>query len=424
MQRFEGASAERADAFAAASLERLELRGFRNFEKLAWELPEAGVFVVGPNGSGKTNLIEAIYYLEIFRSFRGARDAELLRFGQDVFRIEAGMRGREDRATLSAAYQRSGRRKKVEVDGAEVERLGDVLGSLGAVVFSLDDADLVCGSPGRRRRFLDILLSLVRPGYLASLQRYRAVLAQRNEALRRGNAPVLEAWTEGLVRPGARLMADREEWIRSSEEAFQRYHEEISGGGAGGLAYDPGLRADEEVEQSEADARRARLREEGAGYADHAVGETDEVQESRVEYWSERLRRALNASAERDRRRGVTTVGPHRDDIEIRAQVDGADAQRDVRTFGSGGQQRTAAIALRLIEADTLRDRLERDPIYLLDDVFAELDEERAARVLRLLDEGRSGQVLLTAPKSSDVALRDGGLARWRIREGRLLTDG
>jgi DNA replication and repair protein RecF len=353
---------------APAVLERLDARDFRNFPSLQLELPDAGVMMVGPNGSGKTNLLEAIYYLEIFRSFRGARDADLIRFGQDVFRIEATIRKGGERADLAAAYQRSGRRKKVEVDGTEAARLADALGVLGAVVFSLEDAELVYGSPGRRRRFLDILLSVVQPGYLASLQRYRAVLTQRNEALRQGDNSVVQAWTEGLVEPGAAVMACREAWVEGSSEAFGTYNAEIR--------------------------------------------------------WAELFRQALSDSMERDRRRGTTTAGPHRDDLVIRASVDTGDEQRDLRSYGSGGQQRTAAIALRLVEADTLRERLGHDPVYLLDDVFAELDRERAERVVRLLDEGRSGQVLLTAPKPADVPLRGGGLARWRIRDGVLFTDG
>jgi len=111
-------------------------------------------------------------------------------------------------------------------------------------------------------------------------------------------------------------------------------------------------------------------------------------------------------------------VGPHRDDVDFRARV-ADDEQRDLRTYGSGGQQRTAALALRLVEADTLADRLGRDPIYLLDDVFAELDRDRSRRVLELLDEGRSGQAILAAPKAADVELR-GGLERWTIHDGRI----
>jgi DNA replication and repair protein RecF len=396
----------------SASLERLVARNFRNFGELRLELPEAGAVIVGPNGSGKTNLLEAIYYLEIFRSFRGARDADLVRFGEDVFRVEGTVRRGSEADELAAAYQKTGRRKKVEVDRGEVDRIADALGTLGAVVFSLEDADLVCGSPRRRRRFLDILLSLVRPGYLASLQRYRAVLAQRNEALRQGADDVVDVWTEGMLEPGARVMADREEWIASQSDAFRDYHAEIADGAPGELAYEPGLGP-----RSEAS---------GPGAQGPAVAETESAYGTaeRVSAWTERLRRAQRENGDRDRKRGSTQAGPHRDDLVIRGVVEDSGEERDLRVFGSGGQQRTAAIALRLAEADTLRDRLGRDPIYLLDDVFAELDRERAARVLRLLDEGRSGQVLLTAPKPADLPLRGGGLAQWRIREGVVFTDG
>lgn len=396
----------------SASLERLVARNFRNFGELRLELPEAGAMIVGPNGSGKTNLLEAIYYLEIFRSFRGARDPDLVRFEEDVFRIEGRVRAGRDSAELAAAYQRTGRRKKVEMDGAEPDRIADALGALGAVVFSLEDADLVCGSPSRRRRFLDILLSLVRPSYLASLQRYRAVLAQRNEALRHGADATVDAWTEGLLEPGARVMAERAGWIASRAGAFRTYHAAIAGGAPGRLAYEPGLSARSEA--PETDRPASRVAENGADYGP-PPSESD---------WADRLDRAMRDNVERDRKRGATQAGPHRDDLVLQAVVDGGDEERDLRVYGSGGQQRTAAIALRLTEADTLRESLGRDPIYLLDDVFAELDRERAERVLKLLEEGRSGQVLLTAPKPADLPLRGGRLAQWRIREGALFTDG
>jgi DNA replication and repair protein RecF len=401
---------EAAGRAPSASLERLTARNYRNFGELRLELPEAGAMIIGPNGSGKTNLLEAIYYLEIFRSFRGARDSELVRFGEDVFRIEGAVREGEATEELAAAYQKTGRRKKVEVDGGEADRIADALGALGAVVLSLEDADLVCGSPGRRRRFLDILLSLVAPGYLASLQRYRAVLAQRNEALRQGTRDLVDVWTEGLIEPGARVMAEREAWIASVASAFETYHRDIAGGWSGTLSYEAALGGRQDPVASD----------RGKSVAESAVS----YGLDRTEHWGERLREAMAENADRDARRGSTQAGPQRDDLVIRAVVEESGEERDLRTYGSGGQQRSAAIALRLVEADTLREKLGRDPIYLLDDVFAELDRDRAERVVRLLDEGRSGQVLMTAPKPADIELRGGGLARWRIREGVVFTDG
>jgi len=389
---------------APSCLERLHLRNFRNFRELRCEFPKAGAIVIGQNGAGKTNLLEAIYYLEIFRSFRGAPDRELVHFGEDVFRIEAELSGGGEQTGLAAAFQRTGRRKKIELGGLEVERIGDALGAFGAVIFDLDDASLVSGAPGRRRRFLDIVLSLVVPGYLADLQRYRAVLGQRNEALRAGREEVVDAWTEGLVGPGAGLMAARKAWISDRTAGFHQYHEVISGGPGASLAYETGLPGgvpEPAGEDPDADADRAAL----------------------VESWEDRIRLGLHAGRKRDMRRGFTTVGPHRDDLVIRAEVESGGPHRDLRAYGSGGQKRTAAIALRLVEADSLRDARGREPVYLLDDVFAELDRDRAERVFRLLEDGRSGQVFLTAPKPADMPLRAGGLSRWRLLDGVLVKD-
>ena len=398
MMTFEATPAGLGEGSPAAHLTRLSLTNYRNFQGLECAFPAAGVALIGPNGSGKTNLLEAIYYLEIFRSFRGSRDSELIRFGADVFRVEATVRDGDEGRTLAAAYRRSPGRKKVEVDGREVDRLSDAIGTLGAAVFRLDDVEVVRGSPGERRRFLDILLSLTVPGYLSALQRYRSVLSQRNEALRDG-APssLVDAFTEGLLKPAAAVMEARARWVAERADAFARYHGAISGGTGATVAYEPSAGS-------------------AADVADAAPGEAHGREE-----WTARLRRALAETAEQERRRGVTVVGPQRDDLGFRADV-AKGPERSLRAYGSSGQQRTAALALRLVEADTLRDRLGREPLYLLDDVFAELDEARSRRLLALLDEGRSGQVILTAPKPGEVSLRSGGLVRWRIRNGRILS--
>src|SRR5687768_15652955 len=174
----------------------LRLRQFRNFIELERQFPPAGVAIIGENGQGKTNLLEAIYYLEIFRSFRGAPDEQLVRFGEDVFRVSASLDGGDGaERSLAAAFDRRARKKKVTLNGGEPERLADALGQVGAVIFSPADVELVAGGPGSRRRFLDIVLSLAAPGYLAALQRYRQALFQRNTLLRQGAAPALvEAW--------------------------------------------------------------------------------------------------------------------------------------------------------------------------------------------------------------------------------------
>jgi len=371
-------------------LGRLSLRNYRNFEELDVELPASGVAVVGPNGSGKTNLLEAIYYLEVLRSFRGVGDSQLVRFGEDVFRIEGEVG--DGSCSVAAAYDRARRIKRVEVDDREVERVSEGFGRLGVAVFRLEDADIIRGGPQERRRFLDVTLSLTEPGYLTRLQRYRALLGQRNEALRRGaTVSELSVWSDGLVETGASIAFSRERWVAEGNERYARYYETVSGGDEASIEYVPSV---------------------GTGAVGPRTGDDDPGA------WVVRFRRALEASADRERRSGMTVVGPHRD--ELRFPVHGTGGSRDLRRYGSSGQQRTAALALRLLEADRLKDHLGLEPVYLLDDVFAELDEDRSRRLLELFETDREGQVILTAPKAEDVTLPGRGLARWRMEDGRL----
>jgi len=376
---------------------QIRLRNFRNFGALELEFPRAGVAVVGDNGSGKTNLLEAIYYLEIFRSFRGAPDEQVVRFGMDAFHLRARF---EEPATgesveVTAAWEVRSRTKRVTLDGAEPERIGDAIGRAGAVMFSPADVGIVAGSPAERRRFLDIVLSLNAPGYLPALQRYRHALRQRNAMLKtRAAAGLLEAWNAPLVEAGARVLAERARWTRQHAAAFTRRFEAVGEDMSARLAYRPGVRLDAD---DTLDLART---------AESFAAELDRV-------------------AARERERGLTLAGPHRDDLQVLATADGAEF--DLRDFGSGGQLRTAAIALRMIEAETVREARGRAPLILLDDVFAELDAGRSGRVLDMLEREGHGQVILTAPKESDVQLREAAsgafgreLVRWRIAAGRI----
>ena len=253
------------------------------------------------------------------------------------------------------------------------------------MIFSPADVSVVNDGPAERRRFLDIVLSLNATGYLEALQRYRQVLGQRNAALR-DNQPeaIVRAWEPALVASGARVVEGRRRWLDERQAMFSRYYEEVSGGQPAGLEYRPGF----------------------------PVGDAEDGEE--VE---QAFRQALAGAADREARTGTTVVGPHRD--EVRFFLDG-ERELDVRDFGSGGQRRTVALALRLAEAATIRDARGWRPVILLDDVFAELDAGRSERVLDLMDREEPGQVILTAPKETDVRFRSDSLPRWRIACGRI----
>ena len=374
-------------------LQRLELRNFRNFDDEVVEFPEEGAALIGDNGQGKTNLLEAIYYLEIFRSFRGARDEQLVSFGRECFRVEGFLsdteRARE--TEVAAGYSREGRRKKVVVDHQEPGRLGDAIGRVGAIIFTASDVEIVVGGPGERRRFLDIVLSLANPGYLASLQRYRQVLSQRNGLLRDGARPVeLSAWNDGLVDAGTQIFMARAGWVAASRESFKRCYGAISGGQEATLEYRPAVKI-------------AELNTNETGAADA---------------WRGAFLAELERQAERERRRGLTLVGPHRDDLGF--QVSAESDRVTLRSYGSAGQQRTAAVALRMVEAETLRAGRGRQPIVMLDDVFAEFDPARAGRVADLLTAEEWGQIIVTSPKPDEFAVMGDTLPEYRISNGRV----
>jgi DNA replication and repair protein RecF len=371
-------------------LQRLRLRNFRNFANETLELPESGAALIGDNGQGKTNLLEAVYYLEIFRSFRGARDEQLVQFGCEHFRLSGLLSsgGSGEDVEVAAAYERAGRRKKITIDDREPARVGDAIGRVGAIVFTASDVEIVAGGPSARRRFLDIILSLVEPGYLLALQRYRQILSQRNGLLRDGARPAeLLAWNGGLAEAGSRIAEARARWVTARRESFSRYYAAISGGEQATLEYSSSIPV------------RANTGEVVA-----------------LPSWVEAFHIELDRLAERERRRGVTAVGPHRDDLGF--WVSGGLERVALRNFGSAGQQRSAAIALRMVEADTLRATHGRRPIVMLDDVFAELDPLRAERVVELLTAEPWGQILMTSPKPSEFALMGDTLAEYRIRAG------
>ncbi len=356
----------------AVRLTDLTVRNFRNLASLDVELPADGAVIIGANGHGKTNLLEAIYYLVLFRSLRGAKDRELVRFGEEGFFL-AGSAARR----VTVGYEVHGRRKKVTVDHGELKKLSDGVGLITAVAFAPADQMLIAGGPAGRRRYLDILLSLSKPGYLTALTAMRHVLKQRNAALRLAQEDAARAFDGPLAESSAVVAAGRRGWTAQWSRRYRETCAALGEQGESTLSYAP----------------------------DH----------HREDDSAERILDALGAAIARDVRRGMTTVGPHRDDVTL--LLDG----KELRTYGSAGQQRTAAVALRLLEAETLETARGTAPIALYDDVFAELDRGRQERLLTLIGKTLPGQSIITAPRESEVPTALLDRPRWRIAEGRLV---
>jgi DNA replication and repair protein RecF len=358
--------------------ERIVARGFRNLVDLDLTLPQAGAVFLGPNGHGKTNLLELLYYPVLFRSLRGSRDGEVTRYGEPGFHLTLWVKGLGNRGpaptweSVSSDYRMAGKQKRVSLDGSEPERLSDLVGRWLAVAFLPADLRLVQGPAALRRQYLDRVLALADRGYLRALVLYRRALAQRNAALRQQRPDLVSAFDQPLAVAGAELVRHRLAWCRGSAS---RFGEECDGLGER-LPMDLRYRGDPAL----ADPTR----------------------------FADALRRAVS----RDQALGMTTVGPHRHDLELRL------AQRPLRETGSTGQQRTAAIALKLCELATLETGAGTSPVLLLDDVFAELDEDRQFRLARRLMRPRQGseglppQTFLTSPRAAELP---GGFALERF---------
>ena len=369
-------------------LRSLAIRDFRNLERVDLDIPAAGLAIVGNNGQGKTNLLEAIYYLQTLRSARGARDSETTRFGTGGFHI-SGKADTPELHEISVGFDRQAKKKKAVVDGVAPRRLSDALGALPSVMFSPTDLDLVGGSPAVRRRFLDLTLALTSRKYLHALQHYRANLLQRNAALRdatkRGASDARVAvWEPALAEHGALLVAARARWVLEWAPGFRDLCAQIGEQAPVGMRYSSPC--------GEVLAQATPL--------------------SAAKQCQDALVAALAEKRPLDLRRGLTHVGPHRDELEL--TLDG----REMRTFASAGQQRTAAIALRMLEATTIKHHSGAEPLFLLDDPFAELDGGRAERILGLLQEGGIGQTILAVPRASDIPRELMKLDRVSIRNG------
>ena len=350
----------------------LVVRSFRNLADAVLTFPPEGVALVGPNGHGKTNLMEALAYPVLFRSMRGSRDREVARFGGPGFHVGVTLAdGHDVTTTWSAEITK----KSVTVDGIDQPTVTGALGHWLAVAFLPTDIALVQGGAADRRKWLDRLLSLADPHYLSGLLRYRAALAQRNAALRAGDAETARHFEPALASAGAAVTATRMTWARSAADPWREELDVLGEPTAVALRY----RGDEDL-------------------ADPAA-------------WEFRL----DASRARDLLRAQTHVGPHRDDVTLTL------GGRALRAYGSTGQQRSAAVALRLLELDTISARRAVEPALLVDDVFAALDGERQARLAARLVRG-SGQRVVSAPRAAGIP-RQLELPRWSVDSG-VVTQG
>ncbi|MDF1500453.1 MAG: DNA replication/repair protein RecF [Anaerolineales bacterium] len=372
-------------------LKRLSLTQFRIFDRLDAEFTTGTTILVGSNAQGKTSILEAIYYLTSANGVQATHDRELISFGalqeatpyaRIVAQIESHSRDQtiEIRLSLRTAGDQPRPRlmKEILINGVK-RRVSDLAGVFNAVLFLPRDIDVVEGSPGNRRDFLDASLAQADPAYAAALTEYRKVISQRNALLkqlreRRGKFQQLDFWDQRLSEHGSLLMEQRARALSELNSLAARVHQELSRGKEQlELLYlpkfDPTRRSDGQMhprpDRNDAIAALSRARLSSA------------------------LTERLNRIRKHEIQRGVSTLGPHRDDFQF--CINGVDLGR----FGSRGQNRTALLALKLAEIQWLKHRTGEWPVLLLDEVLAELDVERRSDLLERLK--AAPQSLLTA---------------------------
>jgi DNA replication and repair protein RecF len=348
---------------------QLSLVNFRNYVRLDLDLSSDAIVVVGENAQGKSNLLEALYCLATTKSFRAGSDRELINWyageGDLAFaRLSAQVMRKGGPLKLEVVVSEAARRegpgnapvsKRFKVNGLP-KRAFDVIGLVTVVHFAPQDVDLVTGAPTNRRRYLDITIAQVDGRYVRALAHYGKVLIQRNHLLRRirdrqARADQLSFWDEELVNSGAYVVLRRLETVARLARLGHDSHRELA-------------------------AQRELLE---IGYRSTVAGERVDLTadlDARLAAVTTAFREALTAALARELQLGASIVGPHRDDLTF--QVDG----RDVGVYGSRGQQRTVALALKIAESSFIKEESGEWPILLLDDVMSELDDVRRGQVL------------------------------------------
>lgn len=364
----------------------LSLASFRNYENLEFEPAEGSNILFGLNAQGKSAILEAVYLLATSKSHRTSRDSDMIRIGSETARAcaEVSRSARND-VTLEVALGRS-EKKMVRIDRAKHARIGDLVGQLNAVMFSSIDIDMVRGEPLLRRRFLNLEISQMSPQYVYALGRYKRVLDQRNSVLKEirqtgSGVSSMEVWDAQLATYGATVTWRRSQFVELLSLAASRIYESLTNGSEKlGVRHKPST-----------DISQCKSEPEVEGC----------------------LRAALSAKREVDVARGTTTVGPHRDDLAL--TIDGL----SVREYGSQGQQRTVAVAMKLAEIELIRDSAGEPPVVLLDDIMAELDEDRRKQVLALT--AGNTQTLLTTTNPMELDEKTRGLSTlFEVSRGRL----
>jgi len=362
-------------------LKTIELKDFRNYEAEEVVFHEKINILTGRNAQGKTNLIEAVNLLALGKSFRTRKEQELVRFGAEEARVKGAFEKKDRPHTTEVRLCSGAKEKKTYfVNGVKTGTVSDLLGGVYTIVFSPEDLRIIKGEPETRRRFLDRELILLKPLYYHKLKKYRQVLKARNALLKRENlsSDLLDVYDQQLAEAAEAVMRDRAAWFLGLSEAAASAAARITG-----------------------DKEEMRVE-----YRPH-------ISQIGDEYKKEEIEKVFLRGRERDILMRSTESGPHRDDFAVFSEG------LELRVYGSQGQQRTAALSLRLAERELIKKETGEDAILLLDDVMSELDSTRQEKLLESFDEN---QIFITAAGPfREEALKLRASKMMRVEAGRIV---
>jgi len=318
-------------------IKSLELKNYRNLEDVQMDFSEGINLLYGDNAQGKTNILESIYLCGTSKSHRGSKDREIIRFEDEESHIKMLLSKREISYRIDMHLKKN-RTKGVAVNGMPIRRITELFGILNVIFFSPEDLNIIKSSPSERRRFIDLELCQLDKIYTYNLINYNKIVNQRNKILKKTDGDwvdLLDTWDQQMVQYGTYLISRRQQFIAELNEIICHIH----------------------------------------------AGLTNEKEEIRLVYMpnieESHFERVLKKERERDLKAKVSLTGPHRDDLKFMIN------EIDVRTFGSQGQQRTAALSLKLSEIELVKNKVKDLPVLLLDDVLSELDSGRQTRLLQ-----------------------------------------
>ena len=401
----------------------LHLKNFRNYADLTLALSSGINIFLGANAQGKTNILEAICYASLGRSHRTHQDSDLIRFSEPAGILQLAFSRRDVPSRIDIQLPRKGRRKLV-LNGQSI-RPKDLVGSLNTVLFSPEDLFLIKGAPAGRRHFLDSEISQASPAYYHELLTYNRLLQQRNTLLKRirehhASPALLAPWDPQLARSAAKITKKRQEAVKKLHMLANLMQRKISGSKENlSLTYEiHGLERNDSIFERQRETIRNPLSRSVDSVGSPLPPDTKKTSTieqpptsnqvtSPLESW---YNKRLEERHELDILRGVTSVGPHRDDLAM--AVNGI----DLRAYGSQGQQRTGALALKLAELEFLRSETGEYPILLLDDVMSELDASRREALLAFLQREHI-QTIITATDAAYFPREDFGTV-YHVEDG------